>query len=54
MDPLRLDSNTDSVMLNNTYLNVIKILKQLFNKTNNIEIKNWIVTPTRKRGYFNL
>ena len=44
---LRLDSNTDSVALNNTYSNMVNIFNKLFKKMNNIKIKNLIVTPTQ-------
>ena len=49
---MRLDSNTDSVTSNNTYLKILKIFNKLFLKMNNIEIENLIVTPTRKKGLF--
>ena len=51
-EKLRLDSNTDLVTLNNTYLNNFEILNKLLKEMNNFKIKNLVVTPTRKKWLF--
>ena len=46
----RLDGNTNSVTLDNTYLNIVEIFNNFF-LMNNIKIENLIVKPTQKKGY---
>ena len=46
----RLDSNIESKSLNNTYLNIIKILNKLFKKLNIIKSQNLVVKSTLKKG----
>ena len=41
-------------MSNNTYLNIVVIFKKIFKKLNIIEMRNLVVTSTRKKGYFKL